>query len=256
LILNDLKLKIGGIIDISTVDWYGNVSLVVFFAGCNFRCPYCHNSNLISMDSGKEIDLEVLRKRIEMNLNFIDSVVFTGGELLLQTEPVLEAAKIVKSYGLKLMLDTNGSISTSVKRLLEADVVDRVALDIKAPLLPEIYQKISCSQMSGNTIIENILQTIELCNFYHIDIEARTTVVPNISDGYEFIKLIANDIKDKCSVYYLQQYDNSGEINNSELKYLQSPTREKMMELAKIAISEGMNNVYIKTREYGLERVG
>lgn len=250
------KIRIGGILDISTVDWYGNVSLVVFFAGCNFRCPYCHNPSLLPLNSGKVEDLEVLRKHIEMNLQLLDSVVFTGGEILLQSESVLEAAKLVKSYNLKLMLDTNGSIPTAAKLLFEAGLVDRVALDVKAPLIVEEYQKVACSQMNAAKIVNGIKHTIDLCKFYNIEIEARTTIAPTISDNNEFIKLIANDIKGRCDVFYLQQFDNTGEILSPKLKSLPPPTRERMLELAKIAISEGLCNVFIKTREHGLERVG
>ena len=174
------KIRIGGILDISTVDWYGNVSLVVFFAGCNFRCPYCHNPSLLPLNSGKVEDLEVLRKHIEMNLQLLDSVVFTGGEILLQSESVLEAAKLVKSYNLKLMLDTNGSIPTAAKLLFEAGLVDRVALDVKAPLIVEEYQKVACSQMNAAKIVNGIKHTIDLCKFYNIEIEARTTIAPTI----------------------------------------------------------------------------
>jgi len=250
------KIKIGGILDVSTVDWYGNVSLVVFFAGCNFRCPYCFNSNLLQSNCGEEVDLEYLRKRIETNLLFLDSVVFTGGELLLQSESVLEAAKIVKSYGLKLMLDTNGSIPTAAKHLFESGLIDRVALDVKAPLNPIEYQKVACSQLSGSNIVNGIKQTIALCHFYNIEIEARTTIAPTISDSNEFIKSVANDIKGKCEVYYLQQFDNTGDIYDPQLKSLLPPSRERMLELAKCVLSEGLSNVFIKTREQGLERVG
>ena len=250
------KIRVGGILDISTIDWYGNISLVVFFAGCNFRCPYCHNPRLLPLNSGINVDLELLRKRIEMNLPLLDSVVFSGGELLLQSESVLEAAKLVKSFGLKLMLDTNGSIPTVAKRLFETGLVDRVALDVKAPLTPEEYQKVACSQLNGLNIVNGIKKTIELCNFYNIEIEVRTTIAPSISDSEKVIKCIANEIKDRCDVYYLQQFDNTGEIYNQQLKSILPPSRERMLELAKIAISEGLNNVYIKTREHGLERVG
>lgn len=134
-------MRIGGITDISTVDWYGNVSLVIFFAGCNFHCPYCQNSGLIPLDSGEDASLELLQKRIEDGLNLIDAVVFTGGEPLLQPEGLKETAKLVKDYGLKLMLDTNGSIPSVVKQLLDLNLIDRVALDVKAPLTAEEYRK-------------------------------------------------------------------------------------------------------------------
>jgi len=62
-------LRIGGFVDMSTVDWYGNVSLVIFFAGCNFRCPYCQNSGLLPVESGEKVDLDTIRSRILVNMS-------------------------------------------------------------------------------------------------------------------------------------------------------------------------------------------
>ena len=248
-------MRIGGITDISTVDWYGNVSLVVFFAGCNFRCPYCQNSGLIPLDSGEEVNLELLRKRIEDELNLIDAVVFTGGEPLLQPESLKEAGKLVKDYGLKLMLDTNGSIPSVVEQLLDLRLVDRVALDVKAPLTADEYMKAAGLRYEGEAIVKGVKGTLELCNHYDIEVEARTTVAPTISDDSNFIRCTANEIKGRCAVYYLQQFDNAGEVLSSKLKSMSPPTREEMIELAEAAISEGLKNVYIKTRKTGLEKI-
>ena len=93
-------MRIGGIVDMSTIDWYGNVSLVVFFAGCNFRCPYCQNSSLLSLDSGQEVDTEYLRRRIEIGRDLLDAIVITGGEPLLQFEGIVEVAGVARDLGL------------------------------------------------------------------------------------------------------------------------------------------------------------
>jgi pyruvate formate lyase activating enzyme len=66
-------LRIGGIVDMSTVDWYGNVSLVIFFSGCNFRCPYCQNSGLIPLESGEEVDIELIGERIRIGRQLLDA---------------------------------------------------------------------------------------------------------------------------------------------------------------------------------------
>jgi len=248
-------LRIGGITDISTVDWYGNVSIVVFFAGCNFRCPYCQNSGLIPSDSGEEVSLEQLQKRIESGLNLIDAVVFTGGEPLLQPDDLKEAAKLVKDNGLKLMLDTNGSVPSVVEQLLDLRLVDRVALDIKAPLTAEEHRKTIGLLYQVEAIVEGIRRTLELCNRHGIEIEVRTTVAPTISDDPDFIRRIAREIKGRCTVYYLQQFDNTGNVLSSKLKSMAPPTREKMIELAQAAIEEGLKDVYIKTRNMGLEKI-
>ncbi|MDP2899435.1 MAG: radical SAM protein, partial [Candidatus Bathyarchaeota archaeon] len=132
----ETRLRVGGITDMSTVDWYGNVSLVVFCAGCNYRCPYCQNSGLIPLDSGREIDIDLLRERFEANRLINDAVVFTGGEPVLQPDAVIEAAKLAKSRGLKVMLDSNGSVKENIDKVLRSGYVDRVALDVKAPINP------------------------------------------------------------------------------------------------------------------------
>ena len=138
--------------------------------------------------------------------------------------------------------------------MLKEGLIDRVALDVKAPLNSHDY-----ITASGLTHPENIIkcvnETIDLCNKYGIDIEARTTVAPGVSDSDDFIKKIAEDIKGRVTCHYLQQYDNTGEILDAQLKLMKSPTRERMLELGKIALNQGVVNVYIKTRSEGLERI-
>ena len=251
-------MRIGGVVDKSTVDWYGNVSLIVFFAGCNFRCPYCHNSGLIPMDSGEEVELDYLRQRILVNMTpvpVLDSVVLTGGEPTLQAEAVREVAGLVRELGLKVMLDTNGSVPEAIEPLLEAGLVDRVALDIKAPLNARDYGK-GAGISDAEEVVSNVGRTLDLCMEYGVEVEARTTVAPTVTDSERFIREIAGDIKDRCAVYYLQQYDNTGEVLSPRLKELASPSRERLVELAEVALGEGLGNVYVKTREDGLERVG
>jgi len=253
------KPRIGGITDMSTVDWYGNVSLVVFFAGCNLRCPYCQNSGLIPIDSGEEVDLELIRQRIEMNMSPVpelDSVVLTGGEPLLQPEGVIEVAKLVKGYELKLMLDTNGSRVGALKGILESGLIDRVALDVKAPLAPEDYGRVIGHPKLGGDVASAVERSLILCEEHGVEVEARTTVAPTVSEDAEFIRRISRSVKGRCSVYYLQQYDNTGDVLSPLLKGMAPPDRARMIELAHVALEEGVEGVYIKTRERGLERVG
>ncbi|TRO47099.1 anaerobic ribonucleoside-triphosphate reductase activating protein [Candidatus Bathyarchaeota archaeon] len=251
-------MRIGGVVDMSTVDWYGNVSLVVFFAGCNLRCPYCQNSGLIPLNSGEEVDLDYLRGRILLNMTPVpelDSVVLTGGEPTLQAEAVLEVAGLARELGLKVMLDTNGSLPEAIEPLLEAGLVDRVALDLKAPLNARDYEE-AAGASNAEDVVANVGRTLDLCAEYGVDVEARTTVAPTVTDSERFIRGIARDIRDRCAVYYLQQYDNTGEVLSPRLKQLPPPTKERLKELAEVALAEGLRNVYIKTREDGLERMG
>lgn len=252
------RIRIGGVTDMSTIDWYGNVSLVVFWAGCNIMCPYCHNSPLIPMDSGSEVDLAYLDTRLKQGLNpvpSLDAVIFTGGEPLLQRDAMIEAAKLVKQYGLKLMLDTNGTIIDSVENALNTGLFDRVALDVKSPLNTEAFARLSRVPEMAEKYVASIKHTIELCNELDIPIEARTTVAPGVSETEEYIREIARELRGKTDTYYLQQFDNQGDVLDPELKKKGPPSKEHLIMLAKAALDEGLTPVYIKTRFDGLERI-
>lgn len=249
------KLRIGGITDMSTIDWYGNVSLVVFFAGCNFRCPYCQNSSLIPLESGEVVDLSFLEDRIDSNRKLIEAIVFTGGEPLLQLDSLLCAMKLSKEKGLKIMLDTNGSIQSSLENILNKGLVDRVALDIKAPLKKDLMGKVTGRPDIAIQTISSIDKCLNLCKELNISLEARTTIVPGISDDPNFVTDIAETLRERCSTYYLQQYDNQGDILDQTLKLKLPPSKETMLKLANLAVNKGLKNVYIKTRSDGLEKV-
>jgi pyruvate formate lyase activating enzyme len=255
---DDVKLRLGGITDMSTIDWYGNVSMVVFWAGCNIKCPYCHNSTLIPLDSGTVVGLDLLDERLRQSMSpvpSLDSVVFTGGEPILQAEAVIEAAKLVKSYDLKVMLDTNGTVFNDVERILRTGLIDRVALDVKSPLSPDDFGRISQVPEMAENHVDSIKNTLRLCKELGISVEARTTVAPEVSDSEEFIRQIVGDIHGLYEVYYLQQFDNKGDVPSPELKLKAPPEKEGLIKLARAAIEEGSDNVYIKTRFDGLERV-
>lgn len=250
-----MRLRVGGIVDLSTVDWYGNVSLVVFLSGCNFRCPYCQNSSLISRDYGKDLSLEALRKHIDVNIGLLDSVVFSGGEPLLQSDGLIEALEMTKRLDLKTMIETNGSIPEVVENLLERALLDRLALDVKAPLEDEIYGRVIGVPALGEVAVRGVRNTLEICKGFGVEVEARTTVVPGISDESWFIRRIASSIRGMCAAYQLQQFNNLGDILSPELKRLSPPSRERMLKLAEEAVKEGIKEVYVKTKEFGLERV-
>ena len=253
-----VKLRLGGITDMSTIDWYGNVSMVVFWAGCNIRCPYCHNSTLIPMDSGTVVDLNLLDERLKESLSpvpSLDAVVFTGGEPILQADAVIAAAKLVKKHGLLLMLDTNGTIYDLVEKILTTGLIDRIALDVKAPLNTASIGALTQVPDLAEKHTESIIKTLQLAKELNIPVEARTTVAPGVSDKEEYIREIARNIVGYTEVYYLQQFDNQGDVLSPELKEMDPPSRESLISLARAAIEEGVENVHIKTRFEGLERI-
>jgi pyruvate formate lyase activating enzyme len=246
-------MKLGGVVDTSTIDWYGNVSLVVFFAGCNFRCPYCHNAGLIPMDSGETLGPEYLRMRLEKEKNLLDSIVLSGGEPLLQPEGIRTACSVAKEAGLRVMLNTNGSRPNVIEELIDDGLIDRVAIDVKAPLNPKSYADFLGAE-PGN-VPAMVKKSLELCRERGVEVETRTTIAPGLSDEPAFIKAIVEDIGGLCDLYVLQQFDNMGEVLSQNLKRKNPPTREKLVDLAGVATEAGIGAVYIKTRRLGLERI-
>lgn len=256
--LEEDRMRVGGITDMSTIDWYGNVSLVLFFAGCNLKCPYCHNSELIPFESGSEVSINYLKERIEIGMTPVpqlDAVVLSGGEPLLQPDAVIAVSKLVKEYGLKIMLDTNGIFVDNLKKVLSTGLIHRVALDVKAPLNLMDYGRVSGIPEMGAKFSKSVSESLKLCNDFEVEVEARTTVALGLSDDPGFIRRIAENINCFCDVYYLQQFDNQGDILDMGLKNMGVPSKEHMIFLAKEAANMGLEFVYIKTRQDGLERI-
>lgn len=247
-------MRIGGIVDISTVDWYGNVTLMVFAAGCNYRCRYCQNSSLLPMDSGQEVGLEVIEERIRSNRLLLDALGVTGGEPTLQPEALREVYELARRWDLKTLLDTNGSRPEVIEGLLSDGLVDHVALDVKAPLNPEDYCRV-IGLKNCEKVVERVARSLEVCVDHGVSLEIRTTVAPGLSDGEDFIREIARTVKGKSNLFFLQQFNPLTDVLDPDLKERGFTSREKLLDLASVALGEGLRGVYIKTQEKGLEKV-
>lgn len=199
-------MKISGIQKLTLLDYPGTVACTLFTAGCNFRCPFCHNAALVlpeqiedgSLDEDEVLDF--LKKR----QGILDGVAITGGEPMLHRD-LTELLSKIKALGYKIKLDTNGSNPEMLKEVIERRLIDRVAMDIKNS--PAAY---------GETIgVENFdLAPIEkskdmlLCG--DMDYEFRTTVVKGIHTEESLIEA-AKWIKG-AKEYYLQQFKDSGNL--------------------------------------------
>ncbi|MGQ9677692.1 MAG: anaerobic ribonucleoside-triphosphate reductase activating protein [bacterium] len=193
-------MRILGFIPTSLVDWDGKITSVIFLGGCNFVCPFCHNSAIANDDpalpaiSWAEIKLELERK-----LGWLDGVVVSGGEPLMHPE-LFELCARIKRLGLKVKLDTNGSFPYALKRTLALQLVDCVAMDIKAPL-DERY-----SIAAGRTLphLAPIRRSIKLLREWDKEVEFRVTLVPGIINP-EDAETLGNDLKNVKRVV-LQQF--------------------------------------------------
>ncbi|HDJ96651.1 MAG TPA: radical SAM protein, partial [Candidatus Aenigmarchaeota archaeon] len=113
-----MKVKIGGIKEVSLVDVLFYPSFVIWFSGCNFRCPWCHNGPL-ALGNGKNVNVSHIIEKVKENKKFVDFVQITGGEPTLQKDAVLHIFREVKKMGLKTSLNTNGSNPKVIENLIE-----------------------------------------------------------------------------------------------------------------------------------------
>jgi pyruvate formate lyase activating enzyme len=193
-------MNIVGLQKLTLLDYPGHVACTVFLQGCNFKCPFCYNSSLIKSDTDNIISLDEFFAFINSRKKILDGVAITGGEPLLNCE-IKEFIKQIKELNLLVKLDTNGSNPSLLKELLEANLLDYVAMDIK-----NSYEKypITCGV---DVNLEDIQESISILMNSSIDYEFRTTVVKEFHDIEDFHK-IGQMIKGAKN-YYLQSYQNN-----------------------------------------------
>lgn len=160
----------GGIQKNSLIDFPGKMSCVLFLSGCNFACPYCHNSDLArgAPPPASRIRLETVFEFLEKRRGLLDGVVISGGEPTLESR-LIDICTRIKALGYPVKLDTNGSRPDVLTRLFDEDCLDYVAMDIKAP--PALYAPI----ISPRDVTTEIEKSIDLIMSSGMDYEFRTT---------------------------------------------------------------------------------
>ena len=202
------------------LDYPGKVASTIFTGGCNFRCPYCHNSDLVlSPGQMNAYSQEEIFEHLNNKKKVLDGVCITGGEATLQPD-LYDFIKKVKDIGLLVKLDTNGTNPFILKQLIDDDLLDYVAMDIKH--CKEKYNDVCCS----NTLDINLIQqSIDLLMSSNIEYEFRTTVIPEFHSRDDIIS-IGNWIKGAKS-YHLQAYRESDQVINPVFS---SPTIKTLTE--------------------------
>lgn len=189
---------IAGLQKSSLLDYPSKIAAVVFTYGCNFRCPYCHNPNLISAVSHNSFMEEAaLFDFLRSRVGLLDAVVVSGGEPTLQND-LEEFFVKLKEMGFLTKLDTNGTNPNCLEKLTDKGLLDYIAMDIKAPF--EKYSKVCAS----NVDTDKIRQSIKLLKTSNLDYEFRTTVVRS-QLSFEDFENIAKLIKG-ADRYYLQKF--------------------------------------------------
>ncbi|MFC1727493.1 anaerobic ribonucleoside-triphosphate reductase activating protein [Patescibacteria group bacterium] len=191
-------MEIAGYLPTSLIEWPGKIASVIFTPGCNFRCPFCHNPDLVDPNRTRELkdySDESIITDLEKREKWIDGVVITGGEPLLQ-KGLEKFLKKLKGLGLKTMIETNGSLSTILRSMADKKLVDYWAVDYKAPF--EKYPEVVRVMDFEPAVIK---KSIKLLIESKIPFELRTTIVPGIHDQKTLIKM-AKDLKTLCPKLY------------------------------------------------------
>jgi len=169
-------VKIGGLQKLTLIDFPGHLAAVVFTKGCNFRCPYCHNRDLV-LGNLPTISQRTVFSFLKKRKNILTGVAITGGEPFLQPD-LTDFISKVKQLGYKVKLDTNGSFPEHLKKLLKKKLIDYLALDFKAPLDGR-YGKIVRVEDFDPVVWETSLKLILASK---VTFELRTTIVPGLHD--------------------------------------------------------------------------
>jgi pyruvate formate lyase activating enzyme len=206
-------MKIGGLQKVSLIDYPGKISAIIFTQGCNFRCPYCHNPELVEQKlyqpclSEKDI-LDFFKTR----QGKLDAVTITGGEPTLQ-EDLIPFIQKVRHLGFAVKLDSNGSRPDVLASLIQKKLLDFIALDVKAPI--ENYQSV----VNVPVTIDSIRESIRLALKAKIPHEFRTTVVASMLTPKDILAIVREIAGAKR--YALQKFQPARTLNK---KYFEEKT--------------------------------
>lgn len=195
---------IGGMTNLTLLDYPEKVACTVFTVGCNFRCPFCHNNTLVCGNDGKQLAVVEVLRFLQKRRSVLEGMCLTGGEPLAQNG-VEEFLQAVKALGYSVKIDTNGAYPERLKSLVDKGLVDYVAMDVKNS--KERYvATVGCDQVN----LDKIEQSIAYLKSGVVGYEFRTTVTGNLHDE-QSIEDMAKWLSGAKRLY-LQMFVNSGDL--------------------------------------------
>lgn len=215
-------MRIGGFQRSSFIDYPGSISAIVFTIGCNFRCPYCHNPELV-FETAAEIPEDEVFAFLEKRAGVLPAVTITGGEPTLHDD-LPDFMRKVKALGYKVKLDSNGTHPTMLKGIVREGLADYVAMDIKAPRAK--YAATVGAAVNTEAIAESVAFLLSDAVPY----EFRTTVVRSQLSPDDFLE-IGREIRG-AKKYFLQQFNPATTLHPLFRKKL-SYSKEELETIAK-----------------------
>lgn len=223
-------IDIRGLITNSLVEWEGRVSAVVFTAGCNWRCPYCHGWRFVTEpESLKPFSAQDVFALLDTQKGWLDGIVITGGEATLQPG-LVDFIRDLKQTGIAVKLETNGTHPEVIEELLGANLLDCLALDYKAPLDARLQELTGVDDT--RTALDSVHRAFVMAASSGIEHEYHTTLCPRFVTP-ETLKEMAQTLEDG-GLWVLQQYE-PGDILNPDAAGAAPYDSDTLDDLARIA---------------------
>lgn len=218
-------MVIHGLQKMTLLDFPGKVACTLFTGGCNLRCPFCHNAFLVTeIDNSQVYSEDEIIKFLNTRIGLLDGVCITGGEPLLQND-ISDFIKKIKELGFPVKLDTNGCYPDKLAYLIDNNLIDYAAMDIK-----NSKNKYSLTVGIENLDLSAIEKSINLLKDNKIDYEFRTTVIKEFHEVEDFDQ-IGEWIKG-APRYFLQGFTDSGNLIGENMHPVDKETMLKMRDLA------------------------
>jgi len=200
-------MKIGGFQKTSLLDYPEMISAIIWTVGCNFRCPFCYNKDLVTGNAGNIPEKEIL-EYLEKRKNMLEGLVISGGEPLMQKDITVFCEKI-KKLGYLIKIDTNGTFPEKLQELVDKKLVDYIDMDVKAP-------KNKYDELAGKKVdIKKIQKSIDIIQKSGVDYEFKTTFVPGLLKQEDIIEI--GKWLEGSKKFYLQQFKNDVPLISSKL---------------------------------------
>ena len=198
-------MEFGGLEKFTLIDYPGKIACVVYTIGCNFRCPYCHNPELVDETVETKIKESEVLDFLDKRKDLLDGVVITGGEPTMHGDDLLCFMAEIKNRGFLVKLDSNGTNPDVLREAIDKKIVDYIAMDINSPLSK--YERTVGRPVDALAI----KKSIQIIMFSPVEYEFRTTIVKGMLSP-EDIEEIAREIKG-AKQYYLQKFVSTKILN-------------------------------------------
>lgn len=213
-------MKIGGLQKTSLLDYPEKISAIIWTVGCNFRCPFCYNKSLV-LDKVETFNEKEIFEFLQKRKGLLEGVVVTGGEPFLQKD-LPDFLSRIKDMGYLIKVDTNGSLPTELKQVLDKNLIDYISMDVKAP--KKKYNKLS----GVKTDLFKIEESVELIKKLAPNYEFRTTFIPGLLKKEDIVEI--GKWLNGAEKYYLQQFQNNPELISSDIRNYNPYPEEYLVE--------------------------